>query len=38
MRLLQNQKENVRLILDAPKYLYEIYHTDVYGWVRVIKD
>ena len=28
----------MRLILDALKYLYEIDHTHVYGWVRVIKD
>ena len=35
MPSLQNQQESIRLNL---KYQYEIDHTDVYGWVRVIKD
>ena len=35
MHLLQNQQENMRLNL---KYLYEIVHTHIHGWVRVVKD
>ena len=39
MHLLQNQQESMCLkILDILKYQYEIDHTHVFEWVRVIKD
>ena len=37
MRLLQNQQESMHLTLDALKYQYEIDHTHVYRWVRVVR-
>ena len=39
MRLLQNQQESMRLNLRCVKYYqYEIEHTHVHGWVRVVND
>ena len=36
---MQNQQESMRLILDALSIsIYEIDHTHVYGWVRVVND
>ena len=35
MHLLQNQQESMHLNL---KYQYEIDHTHIYRWVRVVKD
>ena len=38
MRLLQNQQESMHLNLRCAKYQYEIDHTHVYEWVRVVNN